>query len=331
MIRTVTANPSLDRSVELAAPLVAGGVHRIVADSTQVGGKGVNVARALALAGVETEALVPVGPEDQYLRLLVGTGIRHRAVPVAGAVRTNLTVLSPTASGTSVTTKLNEPGSAITAAELRSVEQELLEATTSGGTVMLSGSLAPGFPVDWYAGIVRALHERNAWVGVDTSDVPLTALGAAWREDRSAAPDLLTPNALELAQLTGQDAGTLDALEAAPGDLGPAELAPVARATQDLRAQGVAEVLVTLGGAGAVLADARGTWYCEADTPSVVSTVGAGDCAAAGYLLARSLGEDGPQALARAVAYGSAAVALPGTTIPRPDQVHVRPGAVRSL
>lgn len=377
MIRTLTANPSLDRTVVLGAPLSAGGVHRIVREATQVGGKGVNVARALHLAGAEVEALVPVGAEDPYRALLEDAEAPLRTSPVAGAVRTNLTVLSPrgsterTTSGSStgsvgstwsaeepdaigdpagtVTTKLNEPGASISPAELAALESALLAgsgARTSGGphghgastderslahTVMLSGSLAPGFPEDWYARMVRALHERGAWAGVDTSDAPLRALAAAWVEDPVCAPDLLKPNALELAQLTGLDAAALDALERAGTDLDSAELGPVGEAAQDLRAQGVAEVLVTLGGAGALLASAQGTWFCPAGPTRVVSTVGAGDCATAGFLLARSRGEDAPTALARAVAYGSAAVALPGTTIPRPDQVVARPDAVRAL
>lgn len=359
MIRTLTPNPSLDRTVVLGSPLAIGGVHRIVRETTQAGGKGVNVARALHLAGAEVEALVPVGADDPYRALLEASGAPLHTSPVAGTVRTNLTVVSPreeagsdgSTQDAAVTTKLNEPGASISPAELRALESALLadadaDAIDRRGphdpaaspstrplahTVMLSGSLAPGFPEDWYARMVRALHERGAWVGVDTSDAPLRALAAAWAEDRTCAPDLLKPNALELAQLTGLDASALDALESAGADLDAEDLGPVGEAAQDLRAQGVAEVLVTLGGAGALLASAEGTWFCPAGPTRVVSTVGAGDCATAGFLLGRSRGENTPAVLARAVAYGSAAVALPGTTIPRPDQVVVRPHAVRAL
>jgi fructose-1-phosphate kinase PfkB-like protein len=374
MIRTLTANPSLDRTVVLGAPLAPGGVHRIVREATQVGGKGVNVARALHLAGADVEALVPVGADDPYRALLEDAAAPFRLSPVAGAVRTNLTVVSPVRTqpvgkqtvetGTlgaeppggpsTETTKLNEPGASISPAELEALESALLADAGAGAdgpdshgaapgqdtaqaagrfahTVMLSGSLAPGFPEDWYARMVRALHARGAWVGVDTSDAPLRALAAAWAEDPACAPDLVKPNALELAQLTGLDAAALDALESAGITLDAADLGPVGEAAQDLRAQGVANVLVTLGGAGALLASAQGTWFCPAGPTRVVSTVGAGDCATAGFLLARSRGEDAPASLARAVAYGSAAVALPGTTIPRPDQVDVRPDAVRPL
>ena len=51
MIVTVTPNPSIDRTVTLAAPLTRGAVHRVTSVTTEPGGKGVNVARALTLAG----------------------------------------------------------------------------------------------------------------------------------------------------------------------------------------------------------------------------------------------------------------------------------------
>ena len=86
---------------------------------------------------------------------------------------------------------------------------------------------------------------------------------------------------------------------------------------------GVPEVLATLGQAGAVLAVEDGPVYA-ATPPEItpVSTVGAGDCALAGYVQARNRGESFVAALRNAVAYGAAATALPSTTIPYPEQVH---------
>ena len=57
MILTLTANPSLDRTVDLGGELTPGGVHRIVAEATQPGGKGVNVALGIHRAGAEVLAL----------------------------------------------------------------------------------------------------------------------------------------------------------------------------------------------------------------------------------------------------------------------------------
>ena len=310
MILTFTANPSLDRTVELPGPLTPGGVHRLGADRTQPGGKGINVALGVHRAGLPVTAVLPAGPTDPLLALLEAEGLPHRPSPVAGRVRTNLTVLS----APRVTTKLNEPGAELTAAEIQDLERLLLESTSPGDSVMLSGSLAPGLPIDEYVRLVVALRERGARVGVDTSDAPLAALSAALD---IAAPDFLKPNAEELGQILGTDGAALEA-EAADG-----HLEPVAKAALDLHRRGVGAVLVTLGGAGGLLAAEGAAWYSPSAPVEVVSTVGAGDSATAGYLIARALEEEPPLRLARSLAYGTAAVGLPGTTIPRPDQVRI--------
>ena len=192
------------------------------------------------------------------------------------------------------------------------MEAALVEAAAAADTVMLSGSLAPGFPADEYARLVRRLRPLGVWIGVDTSDAPLIALGENFED---AAPDFLKPNGLELGQLTGHDGLHIER-QAENGDLSAAKDAALA-----LHGRGVAEVLVTLGGAGGLLVTGEGAWYSPSPKVDVVSTVGAGDSATAGYLIAREAGLDAPARLAYAVAYGAAAVSLPGTTIPTPQQV----------
>ena len=310
MIITFTANPSLDRTIDLGGPLTPGGVHRIGADRTQPGGKGINVALGVHRAGLPVTAVLPAAPSDPLLALLEAEGLPHRSSPITGPVRTNLTVLSTP----QITTKLNEPGAALTPAEVTALEDLLLETAAAGDAVMLSGSLAPGLPVDEYVRLVRRLREHGALVGVDTSDAPLAALAAALPH---AAPDFLKPNAEELGQILGTDGALLEQ-QAADG-----ELAGVRDAALDLHHRGVGAVLVTLGGAGGLLATAGSAWYCPSPAGPVVSTVGAGDSATAGYLIGRALEEGPAERLARALAYGTAAVGLPGTTIPRPDQVRI--------
>ena len=70
MIITFTANPSLDRTVDLGGPLVPGGVHRIGADGLQPGGKGINVALGVHRAGLPVTAVLPAAPQDALLELL---------------------------------------------------------------------------------------------------------------------------------------------------------------------------------------------------------------------------------------------------------------------
>lgn len=141
MIITLTANPSLDRTVTLGSELVPGGVHRIEEDTTQPGGKGINVALGVAQADLDTLAVLPASANDPLVALLEEANLDYTAVPVAGRVRTNLTVL-----GEGETTKINEPGASLSADEVAAVENALTTAVCEGDTVMLSGSLAPDSP-----------------------------------------------------------------------------------------------------------------------------------------------------------------------------------------
>ena len=177
---------------------------------------------------------------------------------------------------------------------------------------VLSGSLPPGAPVDWYARLVVRLRGAapGLRIAVDTSDAPLAALAAAMP---AAAPDLIKPNGEELGQLAGLPAERAMALEdgAMRGEYGP-----VVEAARVLVERGVATVMATLGAAGAVLVTAEGAWHAAAPKIHVLSTVGAGDSSVAGYVLADVHGGDATERLRTAVAYGSAAAGLPGTALP---------------
>ena len=335
MIVTLTPNPSLDRTVTLPGPLVRGGVNRLSGVVVEPGGKGVNVARVLVSAGQRATAVLPASAHDPLLLALdaaASAGLSARAVTVAAPVRVNTAVTEP--DGT--TTKLNEPGAALSPEEIDAVETALLEAVTAAAAgegagarhwAVLSGSLPPGVPVDWYARLVRLLRESapGLRIAVDTSDEPLAALAAGLPE---SAPDLVKPNGEELGQLVGLLADRAMALEegAAHGDL-----APVADAARILVDLGLGAVMATLGPAGAVLVTGGGAWHATAPKVPVASTVGAGDSSVAGYVLADVRGGDEPERLRTAMAYGSAAASLPGTTLPTPGDLPAQEVVVTRL
>ena len=60
MILTVTPNPSLDRTLEMPGRLERGEVQRATATRSEAGGKGINVSRVIAEAGIATRALLPL-------------------------------------------------------------------------------------------------------------------------------------------------------------------------------------------------------------------------------------------------------------------------------
>lgn len=303
MIVTLTANPSHDRTVNLGGPLERGTVQRAESVISQAGGKGVNISRACVAADLPSIAVLPAAKDDPFVLELLAAGIDCRPVEHEGDLRVNITITEP--DGT--TTKLNSPGPQATPRLLRSLEEALVRRASSADWIVLAGSLPPGTPPEWYAELVTALRRAGARVAVDTSDAPLKALVEALP---TSAPHLMKPNGEELASFTGHQP---DELEADPE--------AAAEAARDLVSRGVESVLVTLGPHGAVLVNADGAWHATPPPTTVVSTVGAGDSSLFGYLYGDVTARDPDHRLALAVAYGSAAAGLPGTTIPHPRQV----------
>ena len=297
MIVTLTPNPSIDRTVSVPA-LEHGEVNRASDSRIDPGGKGINVARALATNGTEALAVLPSGgPEGHLLQaLLRRSGTAYTAVPIAGTTRMNIAVIEP--DGT--TTKLNEPGPTLSADEF-----DALLATVDNHLdpdlrwIVGCGSLTPGMPEGIYADLVRRGHAHGIKVAIDSSGAPFTAAVPA-------GPDLIKPNHEELEELVGRPLHTL------------AEVGEAARTLVD---GGIETVIVSLGKHGALLVNAVAVAHASAHVARPVSTVGAGDSLVAGYLHAVCRGAGPREALATGVAWGAAAVSLPGSRMPGPDDI----------
>ncbi|MEU6931112.1 1-phosphofructokinase [Streptomyces sp. NPDC046374] len=299
MILTVTPNPSLDRTYEVPA-LERGEVLRASAERVDPGGKGVNVSRAVAAAGHRTVAVVPLGgaPGALVARLLAGQGIEVAPVPVAGQTRSNIAIAEP--DGT--LTKVNAPGPELTPEESETVLATVSAHAPAADWIACCGSLPRGLAPEWYAELVTRVHGAGARIALDTSGPSLLAALAA-------RPDVVKPNADELAEAVGRPLATV-------GD--------AVKAAEELRERGAGAVLASLGADGQLLVTADGVHYGRAPVPVVRSNVGAGDASLAGFLAA---GGTGPEALAAAVAHGAAAVQLPGSEMPTPADLD--PGRVR--
>lgn len=310
MIVTVTLNPSLDRTVTLTAPLTRGAVQRVDSVTVEAGGKGINVAKALTSAGVDALALLPAATDDPLLTALRCADVPFAAVPIAEPVRTNIAITE----NDGTTTKLNERGATLDTAALDAITRCVVDEAQHAAWVVLSGSLPPGVPPQWYADVVAKLAPLPCRVAVDTSDAPLAALASKLS---TASPELMKPNVEELASISGVAEADLETT-VAEGDL-----SLVVAAAVKLVERGVGAVLATLGAAGAVLVDGTGAWFAAPPPITARSTVGAGDASLAGYLRAEVGGAEPSQRLRMAVAYGSAAAALPGSALPVPAQLDV--------
>lgn len=296
MILTVTPNPSLDRAFDLTT-LERGAVQRANAVHIDPGGKGINVSRVLVRHGIETLAIVPAGGPDgrQLVDLLAHRGVPALAVPVAGETRGNITL----AERDGTTTKINAVGPELTADEVNrlviTVRQRLAVGDVS--CVVAAGSLPGGRVAGLLPRIGAVAADAGVPYAVDTS-------GEALREAvADGGLEVVKPNDEELAELVGSPVVTVgDAVDAARG----------------LIARGTRHVLVSLGAHGALLVTADGSWWAGGPALTPLSTVGAGDVTLAGFLAATGT----PAARLRAaVAWGRAAVLLPGSAVPGPEQI----------
>jgi 1-phosphofructokinase len=305
MIVTLTAHPSLDRTIALDAALAPGAVQAARLTREDAGGKGINVAGVIWAAGARALAVLPLAADDPFDAALRSTGIDARRVPIAGRARSNITIADPSG----VTTKLNLPGAELDPHEAIALVDSVVAASSGARWLALAGSLPPGVGDDFYVRVIHAVRAAQGaaapLIAVDTSGPALGAVVA----DGSA--DLIKPNDDELAELT---AGGLD-----PSD--PSFLTHVSDVARRLVPSAVRAALITLGSRGAVLVTADGAWAGVPPRIAVASTVGAGDSSLAGYLLAESEGAAPADRLRRALRYGAAAASLPGTQAPRPSDL----------
>lgn len=292
MIVTVTPNPSIDWTLEVPT-LTRGTVHRIAGQQQEPSGKGVNVTRALTGNAVRSIAVLPVGGAEgaELEVLLTAEQVSYRAVAVAGSVRVNISLTEPDG----VATKINALGPTLSEEETQRLVGAAVEASAGAAWVLGSGSLPGGVGEDFFARLGDAVRGHGPRFALDSS-------GPALLAGLRARPDVIKPNAEELAQAVGRTLSTFD---------------DAVSAADELRVLGAVTVLVSLGSDGALLVDEAGVLHAEAFVAAPRSTVGAGDALLAGYLAGTVTADgDRAKALREAVAWGSGALRLDGSRVP---------------
>ena len=288
MIYTLTLNPALDYVMRLPS-VKEGATNRAVSTDLQFGGKGVNVSLVLSALGVENTALgFAAGFTGAALTaFLTERGIRADFIPLPeGLTRINVKLKTP--QGAHPETEINASGPAIPA-DCTDALYRKLDALTEGDTLVLAGSIPSSLPKDTYRAIMERLAGRGIRFVVD-------AEGALLTETLPFRPFLIKPNRAELEGIMGRELPTDRHLE---------------EAATELQRRGAVNVLVSLGGDGALLLDANGEYHRAKALPIVpVNTVGAGDSTVAGFLAGVSRGYG--YALKLAMACGGATAAGEG-------------------
>jgi 1-phosphofructokinase family hexose kinase len=262
VIATVTPNPSLDLRLGVRE---GRGTIRVTGAGWRAGGKGINVSRALRRLGVGTLAFGLAGGRTgtKLAKRLTEEKIPHKFIRIAGETRINTTITDRRA-GSEV--HLRASGPRVAARELDRLTRALLAFPESPSFWVLSGSLPPGAPADYYRRLIRRLGSRRCVLDAD---------GEALRLGVEAGPFLVKPNAEEFQRLTGERAGS---------DAG------IRRGARQLLRQGVSIIVVTLGARGAAAVSRDEFIRVRPSRAKITTAVGAGDAALAGILAALQKG-----------------------------------------
>lgn len=291
---TVTPAPSIDRTYVVDV-LELGGVHRASSATADFAGKGVNVTQALTLAGVASEAIVPLTPEDAAHYC---SEPAIRASLSSQTVRHNITVIEPGGR----TTKVNAVAPELTAPEWHALHSEAISRlhTHHSEWLLVAGTLPAG-QSELAQALMREASSAGFLVALDTSGDALI------ESARSGVPDFVKPNAAELAECVGFTLATI-------GD--------VLRAARELISWGIKNVAVSLGPDGIVGASESHAIHAWTEPLVVRNTIGAGDASVAGFLShqVHSPG-DLPGAIRQAVQWGAQKVQQPGSQLEHFDSL----------
>ena len=292
---TVTLNPAIDQTVMLDA-LQLGIVNRAASARIDAGGKGVNVASCLADWGIKAVVTGLLGRSNAsvFETLFDAKRIDDRFLRLSGETRTNIKIVDRDGA----TTDINLPGLKANAGDLNAVSRALGDICSADMLAVLSGSLPSGLPDDAYVELLKVVAGKGARAVLDTSGAPLNA---ALKASKSALPYAIKPNRHELEAWAGRPLKTS---------------ADLLTAAQQLRALGVALVVVSQGEDGALFVSGEGALRAIAPSITTTSTVGAGDAMVAGLTAALLAKADLETTARLATGFAGAKLGLPGPNLP---------------
>ena len=258
MIYTVTLNPSIDYVVHIDR-LVSGITNRTSGEEYYFGGKGINVSHVLAELELDNTAL---GFVAGFTGEAIEKGTKHPRITTdfihlkEGVSRINVKIKSDEE------TEINGQGPHIDDESLAAF-MEKTDVIGDGDTLILSGSIPKTMPDDVYERILERLKDRKVRIVVDATKKLLV-------NSLKYRPFLIKPNRKEISEIFGAEVKDEETTLF------------YARKLQEM---GAANVLVSLGGDGAMLLDEYGAVHKEGVIKGKVkNTVGSGDSMVAGFV-----------------------------------------------
>lgn len=306
MIYTLTPNPSVDRSLTIAE-IRFNTVLRSQRVRLDWGGKGFNVSRALHQFGIESVALGWVGGGTGKILAdgLQMLGIQTDFVWVDQDTRTNTMIIEAEGDWH---IKVNEPGPSISPEDIEQMVLKVEGYAKKDDLWVLSGSLPPDVPEDFYVKLIGLLKQRGVLVYLDAS-------GTALQLGCQAGPYLVKPNVFETSQAVGF---SIDGQEDAK------------RAALSFLRMGIDYFALTMGASGLLLATQQEMILASPPKIHSKNAAGSGDALLAGLIYAQQQGMNLVETARWAVATGSASVETEGVSEFEIDRVQALMGQVDS-
>ncbi len=298
-IVTLTVNPALDKSTSVEQLVHT---QKMYSDTPlfSPGGGGINVSRVLKRLGTEALTIMQAsGPNGMHLKeLLKQEGVDISCFETKGWTRENFVVNEQSSE---LQYRFSMPGPTITREEEKTIISLVEKHTAKNDFLVLSGSLPPSLPADFYKKICH-------WAKVNGVKVVLDTKGQALKQALSEGVYLVKPNLGELAQLNNKEWITRKEAEE--------------MARQMIEQKQANIVVVSLGEAGAFLLSHEGLVSIASPKVEVKSAVGAGDSMVAGVVYALEKKMSQKEALKYGVACGTATVLSEGTNLCAAKDVH---------
>lgn len=273
MILILSLNTSLDRTLILD-DLTLGAVNRVHDERWISGGKGLNVLKMMNTLGTRAHTITVVGSLTGRIiqDLMAQEGITDDCslVTIEDSSRICDVFVIPEAGASTV---VNSLGPHITEDELASVTNLVRNKTQDAEYMVLTGSLPPGTPPEFYASLIENTQATKAHTVVDATGQSLT-LAIAKR------PWLVKVNLAEFMEIAS-DLTTAYGIPLA--DDPRTWYGPISPLCAALEKQGT-NVVVTNGQDGSAAWTHDGYWIVASLPVRVRNAVGSGDAFLAGFV-----------------------------------------------
>jgi len=290
MILCIGTTPAAQR-VMIFRKLTINSVNRAATTLEGAAGKAINVAKVLKTLGEHPIATGFLGGERgaALLAVLKAKGIDLDFVTVATRTRECITVID---NSSNEQTELVEESQPVAVAAYNKLILPIKRRVHGCRAVVMSGTITPGGPVNFYNRCTQIARNAGALPVVD-------AQGAVLIDSLLARPGLVKPNRTELAATVGRKLQTET---------------EVIRAMHELHERGAERVVVTAGREPALAFDGKTCWKIISPRIRAVNPIGSGDAFTAALVWRVIRGEDLGEACRWASASGAANAlsAMPG-------------------